>query len=801
MGNENNNTIAVISLIDRIINVFLSVIMSFCISFELITILQFPYKENVVFLIILLTSFTFFLMLYNKKTIFISLILCSLIALSLFICCLLISSFRIGTFDFFSWFYRYIFSSANLDTTYIFYAMILLCVIISFAVYLLVVNKLWFITLIVGTIIFVVSTQQMLPFSFSAFYIFDIAALLYYFRYIYTYNCKKGVNKLISQLGITLWLVPICLLIFTVSFYLPSSQYPVQFKWLDDKINSYIQENSSITFDDFNINKAGFGNSSTLGGIADPNSMKSLAVKASKPIYLKGSILDNYTGSAWINSDKKSSPLTSTNNENSLQNYEVQEGVNFLPQIEININTKNKLIAPKSIINNTYINYDTIQVTYKQINTKTIFSSNGLTNLFIKKDLAYINANGGIKTLKSHTKNFQYQMDTYNFKYGDKTFQNILRASKSGIYNANINSYDSKVRNLLKSRADAIYAKYLKLPKNLPKRVTDLAKSITSTAENNYDKVKMIETYLASNMKYTTKPPEKPSSQDFVDFFLFDSKTGYCTYYATSMTVLVRSLGIPARYVEGFVMPNEKDSNGLYIVTNEQAHAWVEVYFEGVGWVQFEPTTIYTQSFYANSLISSVKEIPTPIDGELGSSGSTLAEEFTVSYSSSSLTSSSSSSSSSSSLTSSTKTHSTNLRLNILFIILFICFVFIIIIALFFINNFRVSKRISNAFQMEPRQSIITLYNYYLKLFALIDLPIKTDETASEFAKRVTQNSNYYKFEDVTQIFILAKYSRHIMTERDKESLINFYYPFISHFKSTCKTSKYILYHYIFGKI
>lgn len=93
------------------------------------------------------------------------------------------------------------------------------------------------------------------------------------------------------------------------------------------------------------------------------------------------------------------------------------------------------------------------------------------------------------------------------------------------------------------------------LSENTPERVINLAKAITADCSNDYEKVIAIEEYLKNNYEYTLSPSRVPEGKDFVDWFLFEDKRGYCTYYATSMAVMLRSVGIPARYVEGFVMP------------------------------------------------------------------------------------------------------------------------------------------------------------------------------------------------------------------------------------------------------
>ncbi len=159
--------------------------------------------------------------------------------------------------------------------------------------------------------------------------------------------------------------------------------------------------------------------------------------------------------------------------------------------------------------------------------------------------------------------------------------------------------------------SDELWRPYLQLPDTVTGRVTDLAQEITADADTPYDKVKAVEAYLQENYIYTNKPDlSKGSSEDFVDRFLFEIQEGYCDYYSTAMAVMVRSLGLPARWVKGFKsgsqeleemylgmgMPQEildqlESGEGNYIVRNADAHSWVEVFFPGYGWLPFEPTS------------------------------------------------------------------------------------------------------------------------------------------------------------------------------------------------------------------
>lgn len=134
---------------------------------------------------------------------------------------------------------------------------------------------------------------------------------------------------------------------------------------------------------------------------------------------------------------------------------------------------------------------------------------------------------------------------------------------------------------------------YLELPPELPQRVRDLAAELTAGQDNAYDKARAIEQYLRG-FRYDLNMPYMPRDRDFVDFFLFDLQRGYCVAFASAAVVLLRSAGLPARWVEGFVVP-AGGRPGTYPVTHAQAHAWPEVLIPGYGWIPLEPTPAYPE--------------------------------------------------------------------------------------------------------------------------------------------------------------------------------------------------------------
>ncbi len=137
---------------------------------------------------------------------------------------------------------------------------------------------------------------------------------------------------------------------------------------------------------------------------------------------------------------------------------------------------------------------------------------------------------------------------------------------------------------------DFIRKRYTVLPSYVPDRVYALARKVTSSAATPFDEARAIETYLRETYPYSLKITKPPANSEVVDYFLFDLKTGYCDYYATAMAVMARSIGLPARLVMGYANGTYSYSSAKYIVTAADAHSWVEIYFPGTGWVEFEPT-------------------------------------------------------------------------------------------------------------------------------------------------------------------------------------------------------------------
>ncbi len=178
-------------------------------------------------------------------------------------------------------------------------------------------------------------------------------------------------------------------------------------------------------------------------------------------------------------------------------------------------------------------------------------------------------------------------------------------------YTVNSLLSQASVRQL--QRAGTLYPtwiteRYLQLPDNVPERVKQLAEEIAAPYDNAFDKADAIQGFLRREIAYNEKIEAPPLDRDPVDYILFDLKQGYCDYYATSMAVMLRSLGIPSRVVSGYAQGHYDSDRQAYVVLLQDAHTWVEVFFPRYGWVEFEPT-------------AAQPVIVRPVDAEVGLSG------------------------------------------------------------------------------------------------------------------------------------------------------------------------------------
>ena len=167
-------------------------------------------------------------------------------------------------------------------------------------------------------------------------------------------------------------------------------------------------------------------------------------------------------------------------------------------------------------------------------------------------------------------------------------------AGESLVRYSAVSDLTTPAANLLRADSDdvsgALNEAYLQLPPT-DARVSALAREITQLQQSSYDKAKAIETYLQRNYGYTLDLPAA-MPQDPIAYFLFEAHRGHCEFFASAMAIMLRTLGIPSRLVNGFLQGAYNEVSGNYTVRASDAHTWVEVYFPSYGWVSFDPTPV-----------------------------------------------------------------------------------------------------------------------------------------------------------------------------------------------------------------
>ncbi|MRH44897.1 DUF4129 domain-containing protein [Aquibacillus halophilus] len=225
----------------------------------------------------------------------------------------------------------------------------------------------------------------------------------------------------------------------------------------------------------------------------------------------------------------------------------------------------------------------------------------------------------GVETVSSNSdEEYLLDQNTGSITTGGNLSQGILSN-----YTLNYNYPSFSINQLLESTdndPEEIREKYLQLPEDLPDRIGNLSEQVVIDTETRYEKVIAIEQYFNRNgFAYQTEEVAVPrQGDDYVDQFLFETKVGYCDNFSTSMVVMLRTLGIPTRWVKGFTSGDRLDEqpSGLpndlevYEISNSNAHSWVEVYFPEIGWVPFEPTSGFSSAvdFYLDEETTETEE-------------------------------------------------------------------------------------------------------------------------------------------------------------------------------------------------
>ena len=471
------------------------------------------------------------------------------------------------------------------------------------------------------------------------FAVICVLTIIAYIRHVYEKKVKSGLITDTKVSGsLMLFSIPAAIIPIILIMLIPKNDLPIQWPWLDQKILKVIefveQRFSYTNIEFFSLSTTGFnGRSERLGGPVRPSNTIVMDVTAEKRTYLRGAAYTWYEDNSWsqIKNDQMD-VISSRTNERELE--ENRQGFLNIPVegMFTDLNEDDAVLLENFAsgrFNGLLFPTYSMDVKYRNMTTRSIFIPL-MTLMPIRDGGGSIipiseNLHGVVIANDKLPSGSTYQLSYAQPMYGEPMLKKALTYSRVNLYrdsltelykqrnaliqsdpslateaddsdgNVLINSIDRKIDAIstLYDSAIDIEFEYTRLSDTIPERVKTLALDITKDCTNQYEKVISIENYLRDNYQYTMNPSRIPQGQDFVDWFLFEDKKGYCTYYATAMTLMLRYNDIPARYVEGYVLPVEHSDKDVYTVSNRNAHAWVEVYFEGFGWLSFEPTAAF----------------------------------------------------------------------------------------------------------------------------------------------------------------------------------------------------------------
>ncbi len=406
---------------------------------------------------------------------------------------------------------------------------------------------------------------------------------------------KTGETEHKSHL---VYVAPFLCLFFLLFLIFPNSRKPYEWKFVRQfyhvaakQIDIWREQISKSQSDGMGDEFIGFSEFGRIGGKIQGNdqAVMELTVGTSSSVYLGGKSFDSFDGKGWKKTYKGS------------QNDNLMDATETLTAITDGSNGQ----FPD------YCKYTYLDVKFLDYKTKHVFMPSKSAVIEIPEKGGGVKSKGGDYYFDS-TKRYD---DVYRIKFyriyrdnpGFDAFATADRVINDKKWEYSLNRFDftefegNTFEDYLayQNRMREVY-----LPETeVSERMDAYLDKLLDGAQNDIEKLNRIESML-STMNYTKNPGDLPldidSAKEYLDYFVFEKKEGYCVHYATAFVLLARHEGIPARYVQGYrVKPKRK---GYVRVYESDAHAWPECYIKGVGWIVYEPTPGHKADDYEDVL-------------------------------------------------------------------------------------------------------------------------------------------------------------------------------------------------------
>ncbi len=432
-----------------------------------------------------------------------------------------------------------------------------------------------------------------------------VAFSLCYILLVYTewvqreWNKVKGTDRQRS----VLWLVPFAGLYFILLLCMPAPQEPYEWRFvketcseIGESLIGFAQNFMQGGGDDFDTGLSGFSENGAL----QENDREMLTVQGTgnlvTNVYLTGKIYDTFDGYGW--QQKYRGPESGRTGKD-------------IPEFWDAVQTQEAARLYEASSLQDQLTAATLKIRYKYFRTSCLFAPLKTKDIRMARERDFYVWDGdNLLFREKRGYGTVYEISYYQINAGADSFDRFLRESMA----------DVRVSDAAKDRTAAddteaagrrhiyqVYAQDVKLSEETRRYVEEL----TAGAQDPLESLRRMEAELAS-FTYTKQPrklPEKiEDAETFLEYFLLEGREGYCTHFATAFVLLARAQGMPARYVQGFCVPLQgKHEASVY---GDMAHAWPEVYFDGVGWIPFEPTPGYAGLRYTPWAVGESRRIP-----------------------------------------------------------------------------------------------------------------------------------------------------------------------------------------------
>lgn len=392
-----------------------------------------------------------------------------------------------------------------------------------------------------------------------------------------------------------LWMMPFIVIYCILLLKMPISKEPYDWKYVKAAYN-YLEEKFTIWVndvfgeeDEYDLALSGFSADGTIGDGITENHTEIMTLESNRKmqtnVYLTGKIYNTFDGLSWKANQEQS----------------VKDGY---------MDTMETLYAAMKYDPGYLYNYaikSKITICYKDLNTDYLFAPLKSSSVENQWERIEFNVNDG-SVFFNDNQNYgsEYNVYFYQVNADAELFYDFLEAEveyDEALWNKVLSDFKMSTGiNLSYQEIDSNSEKYYNYFTDYPElsnQVSRYLDDITKNATTDIEVLRAIEKELSS-YTYTQNPgkfPEKVvDGSTFLDYFVLESRQGYCTHYATAFTLLARAKGYPTRYVQGYCVPMIDERTA--VVTSSMAHAWPEVYIDDIGWIAFEPTPGYGETRY-----------------------------------------------------------------------------------------------------------------------------------------------------------------------------------------------------------